>query len=217
MSQEFQLKDGQRVVFIGDSITDSGRREPMPPLGTGYVKYIRHLITASRPGMDLTIFNRGVGGHVAKQLLDRWEDDVIALKPDWVSVLIGINDCCRFTWNRDNDEVSPEGYETHLQTCLQRTADALPDTRLVVMEPFLISQDRSEDASRGMINRNLDAYRAAARELASKFSAILVPLHDVFADCLTTRSAGEYSHDAVHLTELGAVALAWAWLDRMGF
>jgi hypothetical protein len=68
-----------------------------------------------------------------------------------------------------------------------------------------------------MINRNLDAYRAAARELASKFSAILVPLHDVFAECLASRSAGEYSHDAVHLTELGAMTVCWAWLDRMGF
>jgi lysophospholipase L1-like esterase len=217
MTDEFQIQSGQRIVFIGDSITDCGRRDQAAPLGSGYVKYITQLITAARPEMDLTVFNRGIGGNVARQLLDRWVDDVIALKPDWVSVLIGINDCGRYTRGDEDPDVAPEGYEQNLRNCLKRTSEQLPDARLVILEPFLVSVDRDADTGRGRLNGNLDRYRNTARELAGTFSAVLVPLHEVFAEHLRYRGAGAYSHDAVHLTEQGAMVAAWAWLRAMGF
>ena len=94
---------GQRIVFIGDSITDCGRRDVFAPYGNGYVSLVRAFVTARYPERRLRWENRGIGGNTTRDLLARWDDDAIALRPDWLSVKIGIND----VWRKYRDR--PEG------------------------------------------------------------------------------------------------------------
>jgi len=89
---ELAVKDGETIVFAGDSITDCGRRGEYAPLGNGYVHMFNCLILAKYPERRIRVVNVGIGGNTVLDLRNRWEDDVLSLEPDWVSVLIGIND-----------------------------------------------------------------------------------------------------------------------------
>ena len=96
----------QRIVFIGDSITDCGRRDVRAPYGDGYMSLVRALVTARFPAVPLTWVNRGVGGDTVRDLAARWERDAVGERPDWLVVMIGINDVWRaFTPCRRRDRV----------------------------------------------------------------------------------------------------------------
>ena len=89
-----KILKGQKLVLIGDSITDAGRAQPVAeglfdPLGRGYVTQLEALIGATYPERGIRIVNVGTSGHNVLNLRDRWQRDVIDLKPDWLSVAIG--------------------------------------------------------------------------------------------------------------------------------
>ena len=92
---EFKVKSGQKFVFIGDSITDCGRRDVSPPLGNGYVSMIVNFATAKYPERKIEWINKGIGGDIVQGLAERWTVDVIEEKPNWVSIAIGINNIAR--------------------------------------------------------------------------------------------------------------------------
>src|SRR4051812_30904703 len=85
----------QKILFAGDSITDAGRRSLAAPYGEGYVSMVRNFVLARYPELGLTFVNRGVAGDTVRDLDARWERDVIAERPDWLAVFIGINDVWR--------------------------------------------------------------------------------------------------------------------------
>src|SRR3990172_9799301 len=118
------FKNGGRVVFIGDSITDCGRRDAFPPYGNGYVKMAIDLIIAKYPEKKITFYNKGIGGNTVEDLWNRWHDDVLALKPDWVSVKIGINDLHRFLRDPANG-ISPDRFRKLYNDILSQTKDKL--------------------------------------------------------------------------------------------
>src|SRR5882724_7395995 len=71
----------QKIVFIGDSITDCGRRDEAAPYGNGYVSLVRNLLLARYPEQQLTIVNKGIGGNTTRDLAARWKKDVILEQP----------------------------------------------------------------------------------------------------------------------------------------
>jgi len=105
----FALKPRQTIVFTGDSITDCGRRDAASPLGNGYAKMICDLIVARYPAHQLRTINTGSSGHTVRDLSNRWTDDVIRHRPDWVSIMIGINDVHRWL-AKTPDAVSAKEY-----------------------------------------------------------------------------------------------------------
>src|SRR5207249_1109497 len=117
---EFVFQDGQTIVFIGDSITDCGRRDASAPFGSGYVKAAIDLITARYPERDLSFINEGISGNTVQDLHGRWQSDVLAHRPDWVSVKIGINDLHR-TLDQTPHAVPPDTFERVYRDCLERT------------------------------------------------------------------------------------------------
>ena len=119
----------QKIVFIGDSITDANRRGTDAPYGSGYVSMVRNLILARYPELRLTFVNRGVGGDTTRNLADRWEQDVVAEHPDWLSVKIGINDVWRAFGNNVHEAVPLPEYTATLRELLTR-ARAATGTRL---------------------------------------------------------------------------------------
>jgi lysophospholipase L1-like esterase len=129
----------QKVLFIGDSITDCGRRtEPHAPYGTGYVHLARALLLARYPSLGLEVVNRGIGGNTVRDLAARWEQDVIVEHPDWLSIKIGINDVWRTVVARHAEAVPLDEYEQTYRHLLEQTKERT-SARLILMEPYVIA------------------------------------------------------------------------------
>lgn len=143
----------QKLLLIGDSITDCGRRnEPFAPYGNGYVHFVRALLLARYPELGLEVVNRGISGNTVRDLARRWETDVVAEQPDWLSVKIGINDVWRTMSGRLEEAVPLAQYRATYRRLLERTREATR-ARLILMEPYVIAPpvgDGPAEAAGGM-------------------------------------------------------------------
>ncbi|MFR9778717.1 SGNH/GDSL hydrolase family protein [Micromonospora sp. MS34] len=194
---------GGRVLFIGDSITDAGRdRACGDDLGTGYAMMAGAWFTARHPGHRVGFVNRGVSGDRVRDLRARWEIDCLALAPNVVSILIGVND----TWRRydRDDPTSAPGFARDYRHILESTRRL--GARLVLVEPFLVPLD---DGQRGW-RADLDPKVDVVRRLAAEFDATLVAVDELF------QAAGVdgrvWTRDGVHPTPFGHALIAQAWL-----
>ncbi len=131
----------QKIVFIGDSITDCGRRDEAAPYGNGYVSVVRSLLLARYPERQLRIVNQGIGGNTTRDLAARWKQDVIAERPDWLSVMIGINDVWRTYDSNGVGAVGLEEYTATLRDLLSQTR-VTTSARLILAEPYMIEPDQ---------------------------------------------------------------------------
>jgi len=197
--------DTVTVLFIGDSVTDCGRRDdPDRNLGHGYVRLIDEAFVAG--GTPATVVNRGVGGNRVRDLAARWDKDALALAPTLVSVMVGVND----TWRRydENDPTTAEQFEVDYRDILGRLPgrDAMA---LVLMEPFLLPVTPAKEKWRD----DLEPKIAVVRALAEEFGAVLVPTDD-YLNSLDVPAA-EIAADGVHPTELGHQLIARLWLDTI--
>ncbi len=186
------------ILFIGDSVTDCGRREDAPDfLGDGYVRMIAERMPERR------VINVGTSGNRVVDLRDRWRIDVVDQKPEILSVYIGIND----TWRRydANDPTSAASFETDYRACL---ADLGGASRLILVEPFVLPVNDEQEHW----HEDLDDKRAVVSRLANEFGAGFVPLQSLLAAAAEDHGAAALAQDGVHPTELGHRMIADAWL-----
>lgn len=205
-----RLRKDDIVLFQGDSITDAGRDRSNPTdLGKGYPLLTASLIGMSHPEMNITFLNRGISGHRVKDLQARWQEDCLDLKPTWVSVYIGINDC----WRRydSQDPTSLEQFKTGYRDLLKQTKETL-DANLILIEPFVLPYPEDRKAWR----EDLDPKITAVRELAAEFNALLVPLDGLFAAAAARREPAYWAPDGVHPSPAGHALIARAWMETMG-
>ncbi|NLC56372.1 MAG: SGNH/GDSL hydrolase family protein [Armatimonadetes bacterium] len=212
---EFLFQHGQKVLFIGDSITDCGRRAEHAPFGAGYVKLAIDLITARYPDRHITYLNEGIGGNTVEDLHARWHDDVLVHQPHWLSVKIGINDLHR-TLNGGADAIPPARFAARYREILQRTAKET-DAHLILIDPFYISVEKDPDTQRGKVLALLPEYLAVVRELAVEFGAIHVRAHEAFQEQLRYRPAELFCPEPVHPNLGGHLVLAHALLAQLGW
>ncbi len=205
----------RRILFQGDSITDAGRdraaRGANDPrgLGTGYPLLLAAELGERHPRMALDVFNRGVSGNTVTDLAARWQSDTIALAPDLLSILIGVNDI----WHTRTGDYhgTAATYHDGYDALLTGTRRALPDTRLVVLEPFvLVTGSVSADWF-----PEFDHYRAAARQVAHDAGATFVPLHEMFQQMARQAPPSYWLGDGVHPTLAGHEAIAARWLKMV--
>jgi len=204
------------ILFQGDSITDAGRdrsREKNPndvrALGSGYAFLTAARLLSEYPAEGLKIHNRGISGNKVFQLADRWDADCVSLNPNVVSILIGVNDI----WHRLNGQYNGtvEVYEKDYLALLERTRKALPQVKLVVCEPFVLRC--------GAVNDkwfpDFDAYRAAAKRVATASGAVFVPFQAMFDEAVRTSTPQYWAGDGVHPTMAGACLMAKSWLKTV--
>jgi lysophospholipase L1-like esterase len=202
---------GQKVVFIGDSITDAGRRTDPAGNGSGYFNLVRSFVLARYPELDLDIVNRGIGGDTVRHLQERWETDVIAEQPDWLSVKIGINDVWR-TFDRGGDGAVPiDQYESINRELLARAVGAT-STKLIIAEPYIIDTDRSNP-----MRIQMDEYGLIARKLATEFGAINIRTQEAYDRVLQTTEPGAWADDKIHPGTPGHAVIALEFLKAIGF
>lgn len=199
------------VLFQGDSITDAGRTANKDPnvLGGGYPLFVNAMFHAENPGRHVRFINRGISGNRARDLRARWEKDCIDLHPDILSILIGIND----TWRRydSNDPTTPEKFEEDYRWILDRTRTALPNTEIVILEPFLLP----EPADKQIFREDLDPKIHVARRLAAEFQTQYIPLDGIFAAAAIASGSQRWSGDGVHPSHEGHALIAEHWLESV--
>jgi lysophospholipase L1-like esterase len=198
------MSDELTVLFIGDSVTDVGRRDDPEALGHGYVRLIDEAFRAG--GTPATVVNRGTSGNRVRDLKARWQKDCLDLAPSLVSVMIGVND----TWRRydDNDPTTAEQFASDYRAIL----GALPgreETALVLMEPFLLPVTPAKLTWRDDLEEKI----AVVRELAVEFGAVLVETDD-YLNGFDVPLA-DIAADGIHPTELGHQLLAKLWLETI--
>jgi lysophospholipase L1-like esterase len=205
------FSSGQRVVFIGDSITDCDRRGAAAPYGDGYVELVRSLVVARHPELGLTWVNRGIGGDTVRDLAQRWEADAIGTAPDWLSVMIGINDIWHSFGSQPERAVPIDEYAATLRELLRRAVDRT-GCRLIVAEPYIIEPDRAE-AQRAATDR----YCLVAREIAAELNAVVVRTQDAFDEVLRVTAPAEWADDRIHPNRPGHAVIAQEFLRALDF
>jgi lysophospholipase L1-like esterase len=136
---DFLVQDGQTYLFQGDSITDAGRRAAAAPFGTRYAKLLIDLATANCPDRQIAWINKGIGGNRVTDLFDRWTDDAIRFQPDWVSILVGINDL-HSVLRGTEPNVPVDLFREKYDGILARL-EAETDAQALLIDPFYISAD----------------------------------------------------------------------------
>jgi lysophospholipase L1-like esterase len=212
MSQ-FLFHDGQTVLFIGDSITDCGRRGDASPYGNGYVRAAVDLITARYPERQIRYVNTGIGGNTVADLRARWQEDAIAHRPDWLSVKIGINDLHR-TLDETPHSVPPERFEPLYREILQLAREKT-SARLILIDPFYIST--ATDGRQGEVLQRLAAYLEIVHRLAEEYDAISVRTHEAFQEQLRYRPASQFCPEPVHPNLAGHLVIAHTLLRQLGW
>ncbi len=202
------FRDGQVILFQGDSITDCGRdREDITSLGKGYPSVVAKLYQTLFPDTSVTFVNKGISGNRVKDLLARYEEDFKAIQPDYLSILIGIND----TWRRydSNDPTSTEEFEQNYRELLGRVKKDLPECKIIIIEPFVLNSL----PDRASWREDLDPKIQVVRKLAKEFADYYIPLDGIYAKKeVEAYSCKQLAEDGVHPTALGHSIIAEEYL-----
>ena len=213
MQTNINLQANQTIVFIGDSITDTGRMYPAyGPFGFGYVNFAANLLMAKYSGFALNIVNSGASGNTIRDLARRWKADCLDHKPDILSIMIGINDLWRQHEGAEYlpDAVYPNEYESTYRELLS-TAKKECEPQLVLMEPFMFCDDMENKMFRG-----LRAYIDIVNNLAQEFDAVLVPLQSCIDEQIKKVPPGKWSDDMVHPYVWVHAWISQRWLGATG-
>ena len=215
-SAKIPLQKDDVILFQGDSITDAGRdrnaKSPntSPMMGSGYVIQAAGELLFKHAEKNLTIYNKGISGNKVHQLAERWDADCIELKPNVLSILIGVNDF----WHTKNGtyQGTAKKYEDDYRVLLKRTIATFPNVKLMIGEPFAVRGIKAVDDS---WYPEFDKYREVAGKLANEFKAVFIPYQKVF-DEAQKRAPGVYwTHDGIHASLAGAKLMASAWLEAV--
>lgn len=198
----------KKILFIGDSITESGRFTDPEHLGNGYVRMIHDFIKITYPKQNFTVLNHGISGHRIPDLAARWDEDVISHNPEFLSISIGVNDVWRQLDQQETEQVDPLMFENIYKEILTKTTDTIK-AQIILMEPTLI-----EENSEAKGNQLLKPYIDVVHHMAEKYSCIIVPTHQAMLQYM--EDGGEYSltTDGVHMNSAGNLLLAKTWLHR---
>jgi lysophospholipase L1-like esterase len=200
LSKKLGLTDNSVILFQGDSITDSGSdSDHNELLGDGYVMLTAAWLSALHPEYNLKFLNRGVNGDGVRDLRNRWKKDCLDLRPNLVSILVGVNDV---TWKGN----STESFQADYLSILEQTRQL--KCQIVLMEPFLLPSHGNFHKLTKELNKRIEV----VRKLAIEFETKLIPLNDIFLKACLKRDASFWSLDGAHPTLAGHALIAQSWL-----
>ncbi|MCP4544801.1 MAG: SGNH/GDSL hydrolase family protein [Chloroflexi bacterium] len=212
------LQSNSCLLFIGDSITDCGRKRPIgkgafdQALGNGFVSLVDAALTAAYPDYAIRTINMGVAGDTIRDLKARWQTDVLDLQPDWLVIKIGINDVWQHfsrPWQTDL-HISVEEYTQTLDQLIRQVQSRL--SGLIVMTPYFLEPNRHEP-----MRVMMDQYGKAAREITTQHCALLVNTQDTFDGVFQWVHPMHLAVDRIHLNLAGHMILARAFLQCIGY
>ena len=193
-----QFKENSIILFQGDSITDCSRnREDPDSLGGGYVNLVMETVADRYSQSNLKFINRGISGDKIRDLQLRWDMECIDLKPDMLSILVGVNDTL----------ITPvELFEEEYRMLLKRTTEAL-NAEIILCEPFLLLGDTN--AYRDDLNPKIETVHM----LSEEFNTLLLPLDKIFREACSLHPPEYWAPDGVHPTPAGHALIAKSWTE----
>lgn len=212
-----KLDQGQKLLFIGDSITDAERNKEVREggngaLGKGYVAFVDALLQTGYPELGIRTVNKGVNGNTVRNLEARWQEDVIDQNPDWLSVMIGIND----VW-RQYDAPLIKEYHVYIDEYEETLRKLIKETRpqvkgLILMTPFYLERNE-QDAMR----RTMDQYGEVVKKIADETDCLFVDTQAALNQILNTYYPAALAWDRVHPNATGHMVIAKAFLRVLDF
>jgi lysophospholipase L1-like esterase len=211
------LPPNSKLVMIGDSITDCERARPVGEglfgaLGKGYVGLVDGLLQATYPQAHIRVVNMGTGGNTVRDLNARWQTDVLEQQPDWLSIMIGIND----VWRQFDSPLQTEIHvplDEYGETLAQLVTTTRPRLKgLVLMTPYFIEPSRADP-----MRAQMDRYGAVVREIAAAHDAVFIDTQAAFDRVLEHLHPMTLAWDRVHPTLAGHMVLARTFLSAVGF
>ena len=211
------FSDFDRVVFAGDSVTDMGSERPVGEglfdnLGRSYVRVIENMLMAWYPKLNIRITNSGISGNTSKDLLERFDRDIVELNPQWVSICIGINDVWRqfdVTECRDY-AVSVEEYEKNLETMILKIRGKVKG--IFICTPYYIEPNKSD-----LMRNRMDEYIKVCKYLAQKYNCELVDFQGMYDEFCKYKHSSIIAWDRVHPNQMGATLMAKEFLKHCDF
>lgn len=204
------------ILFQGDSITDAGRKKDdaafnaAAALGSGYSMIAASDLLFKYADKNLKIYNRGISGNKVYQLAERWEKDCLDIKPNVLSILIGVNDFWHKILGRYDGTI--DTYRKDYRTLLDRTKQKLPDVKLIIGEPYAVNGIKAVDDK---WYPEFNEYRAAAKEIAGSYNAVFIPYQAIYDKAQKEAPGVYWTADGVHPTLAGANLMAHAWMEAV--
>ncbi len=215
-NKKVKLSQDDIILFQGDSITDSGRKKDdttvnsAGALGNGYAMIAASGLLYEYADKNLKIYNRGISGNKVYQLAERWDKDCLALNPDVLSLLIGVNDFWHWVLGRYAGTIKT--YRDDYKALLDQTKQKLPDVKLIIGEPYAVIGVKAVDDK---WYPAFNDYRAAAKELAKQFDATFIPYQSIYDKAQKIAPGVYWTGDGVHPSLAGAHLMAHAWLEAV--
>ena len=211
------FEDMDRIVFAGDSVTDMGSQNPVGEglfdnVGRSYVRVVENLLAVYYPEIRIRVTNSGISGNTSRDLLGRFDRDVVDLKPDWVSICIGIND----VWRQfdspaiPDEQVMPEEYRQNVEEMILKVKDKVKG--IFILSPYIM-EPNSEDMMRNRMNQ----YVEICRSLAEKNSCIFVDFQKMYESYCKIRHSSYIAWDRIHPNQIGATLMAREFLKHCDF
>lgn len=212
-----KIQDNSKLIFIGDSISDFERARPCGEglfggIGKSYVGLVDGLLRTTYPASHIRVINMGTSGNTTRDLKARWQTDVLDLHPDWLGILIGINDVwrqfdCPFMTEL---HVGLEEYEANLTDLIEQTLPTLKG--LILMTPYFMEPNRSDP-----MRARMDQYGAVVKRLAEKYGTILVDLQSAFDDYFRYYHPDSINWDRIHPDIVGHTLIAREILKQLDY
>lgn len=212
-----KLEQSQKLLFIGDSVTDCDRVKPegeglFAALGNGYVANIDALLQAVYPELGIRVVNKGISGNTVRDLKNRWQEDVFDQKPDWLSIMIGIND----VWRQYDTPFIKEKHvyiEEYEETIWKLVTETKPLVKgLVLMTPFYLESNEQDK-----MRQTMDQYGRVVRKISEEANCLFVDTQAAFNEVLKDLYPATLAWDRVHPSAAGHMVLTRAFLKEIGF
>jgi lysophospholipase L1-like esterase len=207
----------KRILFTGDSITDGNRYKAESErwdlnhqIGHCYAYVVNALMGSEHPEQELQFINRGISGNRVIDLYGRIYEDMIELQPDIISILVGVNDGP--LPDHKFHATGKKKYGQLYRMMLNEVKEELPETKLVICEPFVAEAGRRREDYK-IWRECIDGYREEAASIAEEFGAIFVPLQDMFDEMCKKYTPEYWIWDGVHPTENGHGLIAKRWME----
>lgn len=211
------FQNNDRIVFAGDSVTDMGSTNPIGEglcenVGRGYVRLVESFLSAYYPEILTRVTNAGISGNTSRDLLARFDRDVVSLNPDWVSICIGINDVWRqFDCPAIPDgHVMPEEYRNNVEEMILKVKDKVKG--IFILSPYYIESNHDD-----FMRKRMDEYVEISKELAEKHGCRFVDFQKVFENYCKIRHSAYIAWDRVHPNQVGSMLMAKAFLEQCDF
>ena len=202
------------ILFQGDSITDASRTKDDTNMGRGYAALVTAALGYEYPG-EYEFINRGINGNRVTDLYARIKRDIINLRPDVMSILIGVNDVWHEYDFGGGNGVDAEKYYRIYSMLIEEVKEAMPDTKIMIMEPFVLKGSATNpnwDVFYTEVRKRADR----AREIARKYGLAFVSLQAQFEEATKKAPEDHWLKDGVHPTLAGHELIKKEWIKAFG-